>query len=259
MVKLARDFHENLQREDAPQPLSIEERETILEEVLQSIPALQHLPEPAHSPLNWEVSEDHVQCALKLSKDGTAAGLDGCPNELWKALQCCFENANQENRPAFNIVNALTILFCDIQKHGIDDHTNFAEGWMCPIYKKKDPTDIRNYRPITVLNTDYKILTKVLAVQLMDHTDTLIHEDQARFIPGRSIFNHIRLAKAIINYAKITEENGAIIALDQEKAYNRIHHDYLWKVLDVGGNAINHALGALWPSMGRSFLIIDRH
>jgi hypothetical protein len=61
----------------------------------------------------------------------------------------------------------------------------------------------------------------------------MIHEDQAGFIPKRSIFNHIRLAKAIISYAEITEENGAIIALDQEKAYDRIHHDYLWKVLET--------------------------
>ena len=104
---------------------------------------------------------------------------------------------------------------------------------MCPLFKKKDPTDIKNYRPITVLNTDYKILTKVLAIQLMDRAETMIHEDQAGFIPKRSIFNHIRLAKAIISYAEITEENGAILALDQEKAYDRIHHDYLWKVLET--------------------------
>ena len=231
MVKLARDFHENLQKEDSPQPLSTEEQETMLEEVLQTIPDLQHLPDPERSPLNWEASEDHIQRALKLSKDNTAAGLDGCPNELWKVLQRRFEAANKENKTGFDVVKALTILIRDIQEHGVDTRTDLAEGWMCPLYKKKDPTNIRNYRPITVLNTDYKILTKVLAVQLMDHADTLIHEDQAGFIPRRSIFNHIRLAKAIINYAEITEENGAIIALDQEKAYDHIYHDYLWKVL----------------------------
>jgi hypothetical protein len=104
---------------------------------------------------------------------------------------------------------------------------------MCPLFKKKDQTDIKNYRPITVLNTDYKLLTKVLAIQLVEHANTLIHEDQAGFIPKRSIFNHIRLAKAIINYAEIAEENGAIITLDQEKAYDWIHHDYLWKVLEA--------------------------
>ena len=61
----------------------------------------------------------------------------------------------------------------------------------------------------------------------------MIHDNQAGFIPKRSIFNHIRLAKAIISYAGITEENGAILALDQEKAYDHIHHDYLWKVLET--------------------------
>ena len=58
-----------------------------------------------------------------------------------------------------------------------------------------------------------------LALQLIEHADTLIHEDQAGFIPRRLIFNHIRLAKAIISYADIVEEDGAIIALDQEKVY----------------------------------------
>ena len=104
---------------------------------------------------------------------------------------------------------------------------------MCLIYKKKDRTEISNYRPITLLNTDYKILTKALAIQLMDHILTLIHKDQAGFIPKRSIYDHIRLAKAIITYADITERDGAIIALDQEKAYDKIRHDYLWKTLEA--------------------------
>jgi len=108
-----------------------------------------------------------------------------------------------------------------------------THGWMCPIYKKKDRTEISNYRPITLLNTDYKILTKVLAIQLMDHIHSLLHENQAGFIPRRSIFNHIRLAQSIITYAEISETNGAIIALDQEKAYDRIHHDYLWETLEA--------------------------
>lgn len=87
--------------------------------------------------------------------------------------------------------------------------------------------EISNYRLITLLNTDYKILTKMLAIQLMDHITTLIHKDQAGFILKRSIFDHIRLAKAIISYADITEADGAIVALDQEKEYDKIRHDYL--------------------------------
>ena len=93
---------------------------------------------------------------------------------------------------------------------------------MCQIYKKKDPTEICNYRPITLLNTNYKILMKVLAIQLMEPIHTLIHLDQAGFIPRRSIPNHIRLAKVIIEYSEVMEENSSIVALDQEKVYDKI-------------------------------------
>jgi len=93
---------------------------------------------------------------------------------------------------------------------------------MCPIYKKKDPTEISNYHPIMLLNSDYKLLTKILVPQLMKHTQSPVHKNKAGFIPKRSIFNQIQLAKVIINYAEITEEDGAIITLDQEKAFNKI-------------------------------------
>ena len=70
-----------------------------------------------------------------------------------------------------------------------------------------------------------------MALQLTDHIETMIHPDQAGFIPNRSIMDHIKLATAIINYAEVTEENGAIVALDQEKAYDKINHEYLWSTL----------------------------
>jgi len=231
IVKLARDHHEN-QQNDNPHP-NPEEHRRIIDEILLAVPESQRLPEPDLSPLNWEAQENTVSQALDNAKDGTAAGLDGCPNKLWKRLKIRYDVACKSNGRGFNLLKALTTLIRDIQKHGVDERSNFAEGWMCPLFKKKDPTDIRNYCPITVLNTDYKLLTKVLALQLIEHADMLIHEDQAGFIPRRSIFNHIRLAKAIISYADIVEEDGAIIALDQEKAYDKIHHDYLWKVLET--------------------------
>jgi Reverse transcriptase (RNA-dependent DNA polymerase) len=104
---------------------------------------------------------------------------------------------------------------------------------MCPIYKKKDKMKIENYCPITLLNTDYKLLTKALALQLIHSIKCMVHPDQVGFIPGRTIFNHIRLTKIMIKYAEAMETNGAIIALDQEKAYDKINHHYLWKTLEA--------------------------
>ena len=140
--------------------------------------------------------------------------------------------ADNEESNGFDIAKTLAAVFQDIQDHGIDERSNFALGWMCPIYKKKDKEEISNYRPITLLNTDYKLLTKVLAIQLMSQIPSMVHPNQAGFIPNRSIFDHIRLAKSIISYAEIMEIDGSIIALDQEKAYDKIRHEYLWETMN---------------------------
>ena len=233
MAQLAREYHNNLQQDDLTGQENQNEHELSLNESLNALPIDQHLQEPTYTPLNWCVTQAQVEEALNLSKNGSATGMDGCPFELWKSLHAHYTTTRHINQSGFNITKTLTEVFNDIQLHGVDPNTNFALGWMCPIYKKKDPTEISNYRPITLMNTDYKILTKTLALQLMQPIHTLIHEDQAGFIPQRSIFNHIRLARSIINYADVMEEDGTIIALDQEKAYNKIQHDYLWRTLEA--------------------------
>ena len=80
---------------------------------------------------------------------------------------------------------------------------------------------------------DYKLLTKTLSLQLVEPIHKLIHPDQAGFIPKRSIFHHIHLASTIINYAEVMEVDGVIMALDQEKAYDKIRHEYLWKTMET--------------------------
>ena len=235
MAQLARNYHEALQQSEQPYEDPIAHN-THLENILNEITDEQKLENPTQSSMNWEITQDQVQRALSLTKNNTATGLDGCPYELWKTMNDNYNRATAEhnqNQKTFNIIAVLTAVFNDIRNHGVDQRTDFVQGWMCPIYKKKDRTEISNYRPITLLNTDYKIFTKVLALQLMDHIHSLLHEDQAGFIPRRSIFNHIRLAQSIITYAETTEMNGAIIALDQEKAYDKIHHNYLWKTLET--------------------------
>ena len=233
MANLACDHHDNLQNEDIDPDVSPEEYNRLLEEILNEIPENQWLEEPDQTRMSWKVTEGQVSEVLHWTKDGTATGLDGCPYELWKALEKCHNKLRHKDGPSFDVIKALTYLFQDIQEHSVDDRTEFTMGWMCPLFKKKDPTDICNYRPITLLNTDYKILTKVLAIQLLNHVSQLIHPDQAGFIPNHSIFDHICLAKAILNYAEATEEDGVILALDQEKAYDKIRHNYLWKTLEV--------------------------
>jgi hypothetical protein len=233
MAELACNHHNTMQDEDINQNMSPKEYDTKLCNILNDIPENQRLKEPDRTTMSWKVTEDQVSRALHCTKDGTATGLNGCPYELWKALEKQHNKLRHKNVPSFDIIKALTYLFQDIQEHGVDDRTDFTTSWMCPIFKKKDPTEISNYRPIMLLNTVYKLLTKVLAIQLLDHVNHPVHLDQAGFIPDCSIFDHIYLAKAILNYTEISEKDGAILALDQEKAYDKIRHDYLWKTLEA--------------------------
>jgi len=113
---------------------------------------------------SWNLTSEHVEKALQLTKNGSVTGMDGCPYELWKTLNAHFVKAKKSNKAGFDIIETLTRVFKDIQEHGVNERSEFTNGWMCPIYKKKDPTEISNYRPITLLNMDYKLMTKVLAI-----------------------------------------------------------------------------------------------
>ena len=234
MAELAKRYHEELQEKDLD-PNETRRREQAMTDVLDTIPEEQKFPYPNTSILNSDVTKEFVSLALLKAKNGSATGLDRCPYELWKALNRENQEAEKLGRTGFDVVTALTMVFQDIQKHRVEPGTDFTEGWMCPLYKKKDKTCIENYRLITLLNTDYKLLTKALSLQLVDSIKPMIHRDQAGFIPGRSIFNHIRLTKIMIQFAEALEQDGAIIALDQEKAYDRLTHEYLWKTLEAFG------------------------
>jgi hypothetical protein len=72
-----------------------------------------------------------------------------------------------------------------------------------------------------------------MTVQLSQVAPSLLHKSQAGFVPGRLISEQTRLIELMIHYAEACEEEGIIIALDQEKAYDKIAHDYLWKALQA--------------------------
>ena len=229
MAELARDYHAQLLRHDRdPQEEPNNER---LNEALRTVEA--RLSQKDSETLKEEINEKEVAEALMKSANDKAAGLDGIPTELWKLLHQQFRSAKDDEKTKYcNISAILAVVYNDISRNGIAEGTNFNEGWMCPIYKKKEADNIANYRPITVLNTDYKILAKVLTTRLNEVAPNVIHPDQAGFIRGRSIFDQIEQAATAVNYAKIKGINGAIVALDQEKAYDKVLHPYLWKVLE---------------------------
>ncbi len=232
MAELARGYHESLQEKE--KNVTPGEREAAIRAAIGRIDAT--LSHEQSDKLGAQITELEVTEALRLSKNNAAAGLDGLPYELWKALFERYKEDVESDRPAFDVVNLLTQAFQDVQRYGVAPGINFAEGLMSPIYKQKgERADIASYRPITLLNTDYKLFTKILAMRLSGAAAELIHEDQAGFMKGRSIADQTKQLRMIIDYAEAVEENGLIVALDQEKAYDKVAHDYLWRVLQKFG------------------------
>jgi predicted GNAT family acetyltransferase len=74
-------------------------------------------------------------------------------------------------------------------------------------------------------------MTKIQATKLTKVALNILHPDQAGFMPGRSIFDQVRLNQLMIEYAEQSEQNGMLVSLDQEKAYDKIDHTYMWRVL----------------------------
>jgi hypothetical protein len=178
MAEIARDYHNDLQINETEEDLAA--KNTAIADVLQGISS--HENDPEMQQLTKLLTEDDIILALKQSASGSAAGVNGIPTELWKKLHELHLEAqrtkNSADNPAnltFNVVKVLTLVYNSIERHGVVENTQFSTGWMCPIWKKKDPTDIANYRPITVLNTDYKLFTKALANKLSRIAPALIH------------------------------------------------------------------------------------
>ena len=231
MAELAKEYHDRLQTENLLPPTSTIRAEA-LENALQAIPDTQKLEDPISSQLNAPITYTDLEEALAATKLGTAAGPDRIPHEVWKHLHMQHQSTTKENRSSFNALLCMLKALVDIQENGVDPSTQFTLGWLFPIYKKKEKNQIKNYRPITLLNTNYKLLMKVMStVQLAQHIHPLIHPDQSGFIPKRSIFDSINLNQSLCTYANYMEENGVIVALDQEKAYDKIDHHYLLEML----------------------------
>ena len=131
---------------------------------------------------------EKLKDALTSFADNKSPGEDGFTKEfyetffdlLWKdLLNSCYEAFNKESLSVSQIRGTITLV---------------PKG-------EENLSELKNWRPISVLNIDYEILSKVLAKRMEQHLPKLIHSDQTEFINGRYIGQNIRLLSDIMEFS----------------------------------------------------------
>ena len=191
-------------------------------EVLNAIQAagLKLPPAEAATLGDAHVTEAEVLAAVKHSKPGTAPGLDGLPVELYRKCSSL-------------LVPLLAQLYTAIGVAG-EVPVGFLDGVVVTPPKPGDSTNANNYRPLTLLNTDYRILAKIHSKRFRSVQHHIIEPEQSGFMPARHIGENI-LLNQLLPLALGPSSTAVAVHLDFYKAYDTVNRDFLFAVLEALG------------------------
>ena len=156
------------------------------------------------------LTESEVLGALKSMKNNSSPGLDGLPTEFYKIFWSKLKPFLME---CFHFCYEIGLL-APTQRKGV----------ITLLHKGKDLArdNLGNWRPLSLTNTDYKILAKALASRLSKSIDKIVNKDQSGFIKGRNVANMLRELADITEYEKQRSSNSIMLALDFQKAFDTI-------------------------------------
>ena len=103
------------------------------------------------------------------------------------------------------------------------------------VHKKDDRRNLKNWRPISLLNVDYKICSKALSLRLKKVLGSIVDPDQTCSVPGRSISSNLALLRDTLDFTERTGETGILVSLDQEKAFDRVNRSFFMNLLEHFG------------------------
>jgi ribonuclease HI len=185
-----------------------------------------------------EVSQQEIKEALDQMHPDKAPGPDGFTARFF---QQCWEIIKSD----------LTKMIKKSQASSkLGGGTNSA--FLALIPKEKGALNFSRFRPISLCNTSYKILTKVIANRLKNVLPLIVPENQGGFIKGRQIADNIILVQESLHSSLCRKDKGMIIKLDLANAFDRVNHNFLFEVMKKFGfdesfvNWIRACIGSPW-------------
>ncbi|KAI9559441.1 pol-like protein [Daphnia sinensis] len=210
--KIIHDFYEELY---TLKPHSKDQRWEVLENI-QSI-----LTDDINQQLVKEISENEVLNAINTLQEGKSPGIDGLPIEFYKKIWPLLKNEITEMYRF--ILNSQNL------------SKTQSTGIITLIHKGGSRSVLGNWRPISLLCSDYKILAKILTLRLKNILPNIISEEQTGGIKNRDITQNLITFRNIIEHFSTQEqydsEIGKKFPLDFEKAYDIVDRTFLYQVL----------------------------
>jgi len=172
--------------------------------------------------ISRSITEEELYHAISLSADNKSPGTDGIGNEFYKHF---WSNIKDHLMKAIN--KSLSTGSLSISQR---------QGIISLIPKVgKNNNYLKNWRPISLLNQDYKLIARILAERCKIHLSKLVSDDQNGFVPGRYIGLNIHRILNLIEICKNNNINGILLNIDFEKAFDCIEWDFVYSALRAFG------------------------
>ncbi len=167
--------------------------------------------------MDKQITEEELETVLKSCKD-SAPGPDGIQYSLYKKT---WKHSAKILLKAWEYSMETGLL---------------PDGNRCSVIsllekKGKDPTQIKNLRPISLTNCDLKIFTKLISNRLNKILNKVLYRSQSAYLPGRQIQDNLRLLDVILETARRNKDKVCLVALDAAKAFDSVDHEFMYECL----------------------------
>ena len=211
ILQIAHDFYKKLYTKE-------NECSSTQDRLLQNIDIF--LTNEARECLNKEIDQRELKESMLSMKNSKSPGSDGLGKEFyeffWEDLCDFYDDVVKEIFETDELSRTQ------------------QEGLIKIAYKKNGRHLLKNYRPLSLQNFDVKIIAKSLAKRMALYINDLIHDNQ-KCVPGRKITTNIHIAQDLIDTINANGDKAAFIFIDQEKAFDRISHNFMIKTLIAFG------------------------
>lgn len=177
---------------------------------------------------NGSLTHTEVEELFPVLPRGVSPGNDGLPYEwyihFWAGLGEAF----------ICMANEALLAAADGVQHDMPVlPRSMLVGLIVLIYKGggKDPCNLASYRPITLLNTDYRLLARVLCSRFASPLSSVIDVTQTAFLPGRWIGDNVLMHLEEVTYLHGRNQEACLVFLDFEKAYDRCERGWLYRCM----------------------------